>query len=208
MPFPKSASSNGGKTTAKKLRKEALYTYYQFPNICKQCRKVIQVADGQKISEVRKKQFCNGSCAQTYNNKKRIRTNRVNKECSTCGSDMTYIRGRAKWCANCPECSKNHKEIKANKWYRKMGQKQKHDSNFREVGLHARRTLERAGREKVCKRCGYNIHVEAAHIKPVRKFESTTLLAIINKIDNLTYLCKNHHWEFDHGFLQKEDFLP
>lgn len=56
--------------------------------------------------------------------------------------------------------------------------------------------------DKKCAICGYDKHVEIAHIKPVSEFDDNTLISEINSIDNLIALCPNHHWEFDHGILK------
>lgn len=51
---------------------------------------------------------------------------------------------------------------------------------------------------KQCSKCGYNKHVEVAHIKPINSYSRDTLVSIINADDNLLVLCPNCHWEFDH----------
>lgn len=53
-----------------------------------------------------------------------------------------------------------------------------------------------------CCICGYDKHVEVAHIKPVSDFTDETLIKEINSIDNLIGLCPNHHWEYDNGILK------
>ena len=53
-----------------------------------------------------------------------------------------------------------------------------------------------------CAICGYDIHVEIAHIRPVSDFPGDTLISDINSADNLIALCPNHHWEYDHGILK------
>jgi len=52
-----------------------------------------------------------------------------------------------------------------------------------------------------CAICGYDKHVEVAHIKSVSDFPDTALIKEINSIDNLIGLCPNHHWEYDNGIL-------
>lgn len=52
-----------------------------------------------------------------------------------------------------------------------------------------------------CERCGYSLHTEACHIKPINTFNKEARLSEINHIDNLLSLCRNCHWEFDHGLL-------
>ena len=46
--------------------------------------------------------------------------------------------------------------------------------------------------------CDYNKYIEVAHKIPVSKFGLDTKISVINNIDNLIGLCRNHHWEFDH----------
>lgn len=44
-------------------------------------------------------------------------------------------------------------------------------------------------------------HVECAHIKNISDFKLSDKLSDVNHIDNLIWLCPNHHWEFDFGEL-------
>lgn len=53
-----------------------------------------------------------------------------------------------------------------------------------------------------CAICGYDKHVEIAHIKAVSNFSEDTTIGEINSIDNLIALCPNHHWEYDSGVLK------
>lgn len=54
-------------------REQSLKLYYENPNHCKECGKVIEVLDNQRITDVRKKQFCSHSCAASYNNRSRAK---------------------------------------------------------------------------------------------------------------------------------------
>lgn len=47
--------------------------YNQNPHYCKQCNKPILCTDSSKLSQVKKKIFCNSSCAASYNNKNIVR---------------------------------------------------------------------------------------------------------------------------------------
>lgn len=60
----------------------------------------------------------------------------------------------------------------------------------------------KSGKPLKCKVCGYDKHVEIAHIKAVSEFSDKTLIGEINSIDNLVALCPNHHWEYDNGILK------
>ena len=48
-------------------------------------------------------------------------------------------------------------------------------------------------KEYKCFVCGYNNHVEIAHIKAVSDFDKEAELSEINNINNLVALCPNHH---------------
>ena len=60
---------------------------------------------------------------------------------------------------------------------------------------------------KKCIICGYDKHIEIAHIKAVSEFSDDTLISEINDINNLVPLCPNHHWEFDNGILSKDEII-
>lgn len=62
----KNIQSLGGKATAIIFRKRAIDNYYSNPNKCKYCSETIHPKDKQKISEVRKKSFCNHYCSASY----------------------------------------------------------------------------------------------------------------------------------------------
>ena len=65
-------------------RDQAAQEYYSNPSICKHCGKIIEPVNGQKFSALRRKKFCNSSCAASYNNKlkpKRIKTTSIKTKC-------------------------------------------------------------------------------------------------------------------------------
>lgn len=66
----------------------------------------------------------------------------------------------------------------------------------------AQNIFNKSNKPKCCAICGYDKHIEVAHIKAVSDFENTTLVSEINNIDNLIALCPNHHWEYDNGLLK------
>lgn len=65
------------------------------------------------------------------------------------------------------------------------------------VRSRARQAVKELG-YKECVKCGYNKHVEIAHIKPIASFDFSTLVSVINSPGNLIPLCPNCHWEHDH----------
>ncbi len=62
------AQKAGGRATALKLRKEALRCYYDSPNHCLACGRVIEVRSNERVSRVKRRKFCNKSCATKHHN--------------------------------------------------------------------------------------------------------------------------------------------
>lgn len=52
-----------------------------------------------------------------------------------------------------------------------------------------------------CQNCKYSKHVEVCHIKSISSYDPNTLVSEINDSKNIFILCRNCHWEFDHGLL-------
>lgn len=171
-----SLQSLGGKATALILRQKALSCYYKNPNICLQCKNIIDVKDGDKIPKVKKKKFCNRSCLALY--KTKPKKEKVFKEKFQVLKDKFLTK----------------KEIfdGCKSWQSARGIIQK----------HARFIYNNSEKSKCCIECGYEKHYEVCHIKSVSKFEDNALIiSDINNIENLIALCPNHHWEFDNKIL-------
>lgn len=89
----------------------------------------------------------------------------------------------------------------------KVSPKRKRSDSYKEIyeTTLKRSAIRKDARNKAktlgwnsCKKCGYNKHIEVAHIKPVNSFPKDSTLEEINHPDNLLPLCPNCHWEFDH----------
>ncbi len=183
------SQSAGGKATAIKLRKEALEKYYKNPNVCKNCSKVIEVNENERASTVKKKIFCNRSCSTQYNNRikpkrKRIREKKIkeSKDKENLYFDLTK-----------EELENKHGGIYFN-WRAS-------------ISKNARKTFNNSGLCKKCIVCGYDIHVDIAHIVSVSEFDKSAKISEINGIINLVPLCPNHHWEFDNGLISREEII-
>lgn len=50
-----------------------------------------------------------------------------------------------------------------------------------------------------CRKCGYSKHVELCHLQPISSFPPTATIAEVNALSNIVQLCRNCHWELDHG---------
>lgn len=52
-----------------------------------------------------------------------------------------------------------------------------------------------------CAMCGYDLHVDIAHLRSVASFPPEATIAEVNAQSNLVALDKRCHWEYDHGYL-------
>ena len=68
------------------------------------------------------------------------------------------------------------------------------------IRSRARAIAKKIGLTK-CMKCGYDLHVEIAHIKRISDFTEDTFINVINDPSNLLALCPTHHWEFDNGII-------
>lgn len=216
-----SPQSKGGRVTARKLRRQALDRYYANPSVCKFCGSVIEVKEGQKVAEARRKKFCNHSCAARYNNRgvnrhggrQRVIRKRTGK-CERCDCEIRYRdRGagyvRRKYCDVCVPLvaveSRGQSLVESSEKEELRKRSSNWTSYRASISNHARKIYAQSDRPSMCAICGYDRHVDICHKRPVSEFPDSATIAEVNDIDNLVALCKNHHWELDHGFLERKD---
>lgn len=166
-----------------KQRERALERYYQNPNKCKYCNKIIEVKYKEKTRDARNKKFCNSSCAAIFNNQNRVKIVKTQKDKQVkIKTPFKFLFGLTKL-----EIFTKHKN-----W----------QSARTSIRKHANHVFDESGKPKMCCYCGYRNHYEVAHIKAVSEFTDDSLIEEINHIDNLMALCPNHHWEFDNNILK------
>lgn len=209
-----SKQSAGGKATAIKLRNEAIERYYQNPNKCKGCKNVIEIRPGEKVREVKIRDFCNTSCYQTYRltmvEQNKLKTKERN--CKNCQnifiikkcSDGSFSKKQK--CDDCITIARKSRGYSLELLpYRTKGELFDNRKNWQSartaIQKQARKVYKQQTEIIQCRVCKYSNHVEVCHIKPVSDFPNNTLISEINNINNLTGLCPNHHWEFDNGIL-------
>jgi YHS domain-containing protein len=141
--------------------------------------------------------FCNPSCANKHRQKDRYRI------CELCGGKIYRAKRGRKHCDNCKadvaESLLKIPSLTKRELFNSRGSWQSARSAIRK---DASRVYDQSNKEKACIVCGYDKAVDIAHRKPVSKFSDDTRVSEINDISNLAALCKNHHWEFDHGTLE------
>lgn len=122
--------------------------------------------------------------------------------CKDCGKNFQRENKiRSKYCTECRKSPEYYKNSTIGEYRNKLSLKNKHRS-----WIHAHvRLFARAWNKDLmkygCQKCGYSFHVEMAHIKPISSFPDEAKLGIVNSPENILILCRNHHWELDHGLL-------
>lgn len=131
---------------------------------------------------------------------------------------MVHPRNPKNWCLKCNNTCKNSRSNLCNTCYSSQladdyGQSHRISDfvqlqsrhRFQAVRNHAKRVMNSSNMKKVCCICGYDKHVEIAHLKPIHSFPKESLLSEVNDASNLMYLCPNCHWEQDNGLLKTSD---
>jgi DNA-directed RNA polymerase subunit M/transcription elongation factor TFIIS len=139
--------------------------------------------------------FCTRSCAAIFNNKAKPKR-KLERKCSKCENIVDNQRTVL--------CSLHLREYKSSVQYKEMtiGEYRninidKHPSWKHSSIRNFARSWFKHLRDKPCSFCGYDKHVELAHIKAITDFDDSALLKDVNSEDNIIQLCPNCHWEFD-----------
>jgi hypothetical protein len=177
---------------------------------CKICDAVFHSSQGHE-SRV----FCS-ECLDERNSSISTRADKQKHTCSKCSTEYYLIKNHKskKLCQQC-KSSRTIKQVHASSSQIKLmtledyisreSIKNKHPSwKFSHVRVF-NRSWNNTLTKMPCQVCGYDKHVELAHIKAVSDFPETATLGEINDPDNMLVLCRNHHWELDHGILLLED---
>jgi len=211
-----------GKKGGQIIRDRAVADYYKNPKVCKTCGNTIHLEDGVRPSQTKKKHFCNRSCAATYNNKHSPKRKGISSGmCARCGRTLLFKRRpkggylQRKYCDPCLKKARVE-QGNANAWHnfppipveeQSKAEVKRRNHNTRlwwgnRITKHARKVYQESGKPYTCRQCGYSLHVDICHVKDIKDFPDTALVKEMNHPDNLVALCKNHHWEFDNGFLK------
>ena len=146
-----------------------------------------------------RKKYCSRKCAAAFNNKffpKKVAKATIN--CIDCNNIL--LKKSQKGRRLCNECRIKRSDnylYKQNPTRKDVVYDQlTRSAAFAYIRWHAK-SIVMKNIEKKCAKCGYSNHVEACHIKPIAAFNDNDRLETINNIENLIYLCPNHHWEHD-----------
>lgn len=197
------AAKLGGKATgviSRRLAVEAKERYNSNPNHCITCNIPILASDNPKIKlqQTQRKKHCSHSCAAKHRkgltaprlchhcNKTPVLKDRI--VCDVC----KILHTKPAWFGILANLSKESVFSRCKNW----------QSARTVIRQHAAYIYALSNQPKICKVCGYSTHVEVCHIQAVSSFLHSTLISEINNGTNLVALCRNHHWELDHGILK------
>ena len=120
--------------------------------------------------------------------------------CPICG-DLKYYT--SKLCSNCRN-KQRQKNIKNKTLGHFIENKNYLSSKCSEIRKDAKRTLIESHVEKVCTYCKnheYDEILEVHHIKGILEHDIDTTINEINSLNNLVWLCPNHHTMLEKGLI-------
>ena len=163
--------------------------------ICLKCQKEFKTYDSRS-------KFCSRTCSAVFNNSFRDNPKTREKTTCQCGNKKTW---QAKTCLECKLC--NGTKIKFNySILEKTNTKGASREKYSEIRTIAKSYFKLLQIPKECKICKFNLLVDLAHIKPICEFDEHDLISEVNLIDNLVYLCPNHHKCLDKGIISYKDY--
>lgn len=158
-------------------------------------------AEGKTYKEIKDVLGCSKGtiayhCGDGQKEKSRNRVNKSRTKICSCGSNK-YITSDV--CGTCT--NKVKRKLIVDRTLSDFEKTYKNNSRYFTVRKYARIALIESGIKKECKICGFNDYVEACHIKSISSFTKDTLVSEVNNINNLVYLCPNHHVMLDKGLI-------
>jgi hypothetical protein len=174
--------------------------------VCKNCGEQF-IRDKSQV-EKSKNTFCSQSCAAIFNNKKfpkRKNVDEKDKYCSLCGKPKRSV---SIFCQSCSRKIKSKEILSTTLGQIRNLYREKSSLDIAgKLRGYSRQAYKQSNQPKRCANCGYDKHYEVCHIKPIKDFSNDATMQEIHDISNLVALCRNCHWELDHGMLRIEDIV-
>jgi hypothetical protein len=151
--------------------------------------------------------FCSRSCSASFTGAASPKRRLVERFCPKCSTSLGIIHSDdVRLCSKCKRPSTERWESVTLGMAKSTGNANA-GSRYPYIRRLARDKWIKSGMPMRCEICGYELHIEVCHIVDVRKFSLDTLISVVNNLDNMVPLCKNHHWEFDNGHLSVRGIL-
>lgn len=145
------------------------------------------------------KKFCSRSCANSHNNSTSPKR-KLTKVCKHDGCN-TLITSQYTYCSeHNPTKGKDYSSVTISE----LVDKSRKSHYYSHIRYLARKAHHNSSKPKCCANCGYDKHIEVAHIKAISSYCKSTTIGEVNNLDNLLGLCRNCHWELDYGDLTIE----
>ncbi len=150
-------------------------------------------------ADTKNARFCSRSCSASYNNAGVRRHQGESTKCVDC--DVVIQKGSTR-CKTCHGKTFHYGDMTLLE-----ARNEKHLNNGGGVNALVRYRARKFMLDNYteCVRCGYDKHIEAAHVKPIADFDENALISEINNSENIIALCPNCHWEFDYGELTLDE---
>ena len=189
--------------------KRCQFDAYKKPRIevkCGNCGTILfktqaQLDHATKSGQTR--HFCSSRCAAIITSPQHPRqpSKRV---CVKCGEGYVMNSShKSKKC--CPTCKRRRdRDNTVSEATETLANQGKHPSWLNSTIRGRARYKHEDLLEQPCPACGYLKHVELCHIKTINSFPKDTLVSVINARENVLPLCRNCHWELDHGQMSNE----
>lgn len=158
-------------------------------------------SDGKTYNEIKEILKCSKGtiayhCGEGQKEKSRIRLNKNRQVLCECGNN------KYKESYFCKKCDfKNKRDIILDKTILEFEKDYYNNHRYVIIRKYARKFLEELSIKKECNICKFDHYVECCHIKPIHSFSKETKLKEVNSINNLVFLCPNHHKMFDLGLI-------
>ena len=161
---------------------------------CQECGKNFK--KNNSAIKTGKGNFCTRNCAGKYNNRKRYENGQASPlklprpKCISNSCVNEAFRTRGGYCAECIKEKKHYQGsgsiiLQTIEFASRRGGANRYDS----IRANARHQYRDELNNPCCEKCGYNKHVELCHIIPISAFPKDTIVEIVNRRDNIVFLC-------------------
>ena len=118
-------------------------------------------------------------------------------QCTKCNQSLPLeIRRRIL----CSDCAKYKDWSKVT--IKELKDRHKTSDFHSQIRQLSRKEYFQSDRPKCCSLCGYSKYIEVCHIKAIKDFPEECVITEVNHENNLVALCRNCHWEYDHGLIE------
>lgn len=143
--------------------------------------------------------YCSKRCSAIQTNKEGPRRC-ITRTCSVHYCNELVMNHRR---VHCEHHWIEYQDSKGKKLDQTLGSLRERTKHLHKSSSHAAvrnyaRVIHKDLLDKPCAHCGYEDHVELAHIKAVSTFPDTATIREVNSPENIIQLCPNCHWRMDH----------